>query len=115
MTGRKAGPVEVIVASMAEIGGANDDFALDARGNAWVTSGAENAVYKVDVASGKAELVVGGSKQGKLVGPAVAKFGRARGQKGSTTLYVVDNGGIAVPPPQGVAGGALFAFDAGLV
>jgi sugar lactone lactonase YvrE len=109
--GSPVGAVEVIVDSVAEYNGAPDDFAIDDAGNAWIANGAFNGLLKVDTLSGGTEVVLGGTDKSKVIGQTACQFGRAKKDVKRETLYITNTGGIAVPPPQGIVGGSVFALD----
>ncbi|KAH8824064.1 hypothetical protein DL96DRAFT_1742436 [Flagelloscypha sp. PMI_526] len=80
---------------------AYDDFALDGKGNAWITLHSHALV--VVTPSGEQRIVLGGDGNTFLADPTSAAFGRgAKG--GKETLYVV-TGGI------GISGGQIIAVD----
>ena len=89
----------------------SDDFALDGRGDAWVTSGTTDALIKIGIEDGSVEVVARESEKIRLIGPAACRFGRTKRDVERGTLYVVNNGGIAGPPPQGIIGGSIFVVD----
>ncbi|KAK5740010.1 hypothetical protein LTR17_004907 [Elasticomyces elasticus] len=111
--GSVSGPVHTILARTpfaTNLGGQADDFALDAAGNAWMTNDPSNYLVRV-TPDGNATLVAGGSDMSVLAGDTAAHFDRRPGRGGRKTLYVVTNGGIALPPVSGVVGGKVYALD----
>lgn len=89
-----------------------DDFALDADGNAYVTTNSANSILKVS-GDGSVMKVVGGQNETVVAGADAAAFGRTRWD--SNILYVTTTGGIVVPPPSGVVGGKVVAVDLSLL
>ncbi|KAK5711547.1 hypothetical protein LTR15_012388 [Elasticomyces elasticus] len=111
--GSASGPVHTILARTpfaTNLGGQADDFALDTAGNAWMTGDPSNYLVKV-TPDGNATLIAGGSDMSVLAGDTAAHFDRFPGRGGRKTLYVVTNGGIALPPVSGVVGGKVYALD----
>ncbi len=107
--GSAAGPASTIASEVA-----GDDFALDAKGQAYVGLNAANEIAKVEVPSGKVTVLAGSPQdQVTIAGPASAAFGRTALDKKS--LYIVSNGGL-----QGYAtgnftvGGRVSRIDLGL-
>ena len=109
--GSATGPSEPIIKSVAKFEGSADDFAIDTAGNAWIADGAFNGLLKVDIADKSAEIVLGGTDRSKVVGETAAQFGRASSDVKKGTLYITNNGGLAVPPPSGIVGGGVWALD----
>ncbi|KAI4178627.1 MAG: hypothetical protein LQ346_007379 [Caloplaca aetnensis] len=107
--GSAAGPASTIASGVA-----GDDFALDAKGKAYVALNGANEVAKVDVPSGKVTVLAGSPQdQVTIAGPASAAFGRTLLDKKS--LYIVSDGGL-----QGyitgnfTVGGRVSRIDLGL-
>ena len=111
-TGAKKGPDEVVVESVAALGGGPDDFCFDRTGKAaYIADGALYGLLKVAVASGETEVVVGGTPKSRVVGQTACNFGRTKEDVEKGTLYITTNGGIEAPPPRGIFGGCVFALD----
>jgi sugar lactone lactonase YvrE len=83
-----AGPVE-LVASDAP----GDDFAVDSRGNVYLTTHPFNQVVRVAADDKRTTLATGANK---MFGPTAAALAKWRGQ---SVLYVVTDGGLYAPPP----------------
>ena len=111
-TGAQRGPDEVVVESVAALGGGPDDFCFDTTGKAaYVADGALYGLLEVNVASGETEVVVGGTPRSRVVGQTACNFGRTKEDVEKGTLYITTTGGIAAPPPRGIVGGSVFALD----
>ncbi|KAL9024318.1 MAG: hypothetical protein Q9196_006605, partial [Gyalolechia fulgens] len=92
--GTAAGPATSIASGLAV-----DDFALDAKGQAYLFLNTKNQVAKVAVPGGAATVLAGSEADlSTIAGPAGGAFGRTLLDK--TSLYVGSNGGI-----QGYSGG----------
>ncbi|KAL9601938.1 MAG: hypothetical protein Q9219_002162 [cf. Caloplaca sp. 3 TL-2023] len=107
--GTATGPAKAIASGLAV-----DDFALDARGQAYLTLNAENEVAKVTVPEGEATVLAGSPEDVVTVaGPAAAAFGRGLVDRAS--LYVVTNGGISGYSSGNFSvGGRVSRIDVGL-
>ncbi|KAH8831005.1 hypothetical protein DL96DRAFT_1811942 [Flagelloscypha sp. PMI_526] len=101
-TAQVIGPIKMI---STVPNGANftayDDFALDKKGNAWITL--ETQALVVVTPSGEQRFVFGGDGNTLLATPTSAAFGRG-GKRGKETLYVVTAG-------FGISGGQVVAID----
>ncbi|KAL8898671.1 MAG: hypothetical protein Q9207_006588 [Kuettlingeria erythrocarpa] len=107
--GSAAGPATTIASEVA-----GDDFALDAKGQAYVALNGENEVAKVEVPSGKVTVLAGSPQdQVTIAGPASAAFGRTVLDKKS--LYIVSNGGLqGYTTGNFTVGGRVSRIDLGL-
>ncbi|MGL4573408.1 MAG: SMP-30/gluconolactonase/LRE family protein [Burkholderiaceae bacterium] len=74
-----------------------DDFAMDAEGSLFAATHVYNSVVKIDK-SGK-KTIVSGALQGMVGSTSVILGPQLNGKK---TLYVTTNGGMFLPPPEGV-------------
>ena len=111
-SGSAAGPVEIIAKNATyptNLGGYADDFALDAEGNAWITTDPTGQIVKVAVLDGRQTVVAGGVNESIVAGNTAAAFGRTSADR--EVLYVTTNGGIPYPPPSGIVGGKVVALD----
>jgi sugar lactone lactonase YvrE len=90
----KHGKPETPVVIAEKING--DDFAMDADGNFYVTTHVYNSIVKV---SSKANVTII-AENGNVIGSTALAFGR--GKKDKKTIYVVTNGGMSLPPKDGV-------------
>ena len=89
--------------------GYGDDFAMDKKGNAWVTTNLLNGVQVIKP-DGSFKTVVGGVNDTIVQGSTGAVFGRTR--RDSHILYVSTNGGSAIPVPGTYrVGGTVVAID----
>ena len=111
-TGVQTGPDEVVVESFADLKGVPDDFIIDNTGAvAYIADGALDGMLKVDLGSGETEVLLGGTKKSEVYGQTACAFGRTKEDVQKGTLYITNDGGIAVPPPQGIVGGGVYALD----
>ncbi|KAL8763267.1 MAG: hypothetical protein Q9184_000907 [Pyrenodesmia sp. 2 TL-2023] len=104
-----------VPASTIASGVAGDDFALDARGHAYVALTVENEVAKVEVPRGKVTVLAGSPEdQVTIAGPTSAAFGRTVLDKKS--LYVVSTGGVQgyINAGNFTVGGRVSKIDLGL-
>lgn len=106
-----AGPVQEIV-NYAPGDVEADDFALDADGNAYVTTNSANSIFEVTT-SGMVRKYAGGENTSVIAGADSAAFGRT--PYDSNILYVTTTGGIVVAPPDGIVGGKIVALDTSLL
>ncbi|MCJ1451608.1 hypothetical protein MMC28_001948 [Mycoblastus sanguinarius] len=92
-------------------GTAYDDFALDWRGDAFLTTGAGNSVELVS-SGGELQVVVAGNVNStEIAEPTAAQFGK-RGEEVGAVLYVTTGGGLAIPVDgDEIVGGQLVAVD----
>lgn len=74
-----------------------DDFAFDQQGNLYAATHVYNSVLKITPAG--STTVIAEAEQG-VIGSTATAFGRGTGDV--TSLYVVTNGGMFLPPPGGV-------------
>jgi hypothetical protein len=89
-----------------------DDFTFDSTGAAvYIASEALDGLVKVDPSSGKTEVLLGGTENSKIIGQTACHFGRTKEDVEKGTLYITNDGGIAVPPPQRIVGRGLYALD----
>jgi hypothetical protein len=82
-----------VVASSVNI----DDFAIDAEGSLFAATHVYNSVVKIDKAGNK--TIVSRASQGMVGSTSVVAGPQLNGKK---TLYVTTNGGMFLPPPDGV-------------
>jgi hypothetical protein len=102
--------VEVVLPAATfpiNFGAQADDFALDQKGNAWITSPSDT-LFRVTL-EGDVTVIAGAANSTALLGCTSAAFGRTGRDR--TTLYVTSDGGLAAPPPSGVKPGKLWAID----
>lgn len=78
--------------------GTYDDFAVSPRGKvAFVATGAGNAIERIDLKTGRRDIVAGGISSTVLEGPTSAAFGRKKnGTLDPGTLFVTTSGGQLV-------------------
>ena len=99
---QKSGAVEFL----ANVTG-NDDFALDEReGVAYVATEALNAVVRIPLVGGTAEIVIGGVNETVVKGPTSVFVGRGHAEEG--LIFVATNGGLG---GAGAEGGKVVAVD----
>jgi hypothetical protein len=72
-----------------------DDFVFDAAGNIFLTTHIYNNVLKIEP-SGKATII---AESSDVIGDTALAFGKG---KNKNTLFVVTNGGMSLPPKEGV-------------
>lgn len=92
--GTPAGEFETV----AEIMTSNDqwdDFTFDKDGNVYMTAGGANTIEKINVQTGKVELVAGNLNSTLIAEPSSAKFGRRAND--ANVLYVTTAGGLLAP------------------
>lgn len=85
-----------------------DDFAFDARGNLYGATHIYNSVVKISpdgVVTTIAEIEAG------MTGSTALAFGKTAGDR--TSLYVVTNGGMFLPPPEGVLPAQIVRLEVG--
>ena len=89
---------------------AYDDFALDKKGNAWITTGIGNGINLLDPNTGKQKIAAGNLNSTEIAGPTSAAFGRTA--KDRDILYVV-TGGAQAGPVNGtiIVGAQVVAVD----
>jgi hypothetical protein len=95
--GLPLGPAEFIASPGPEDGTAEinwDDFALDAKGTAFIATELGNSVQRVTL-DGVVDIIAGGMNSTTLAEPSSAAFGRTKGD--SNTLYIATTGGLAYP------------------
>ena len=81
-----------------------DDFAFDIEGNLYGATHVYNSVIKID---GKGHTtIIAQAEQGVVGCTAVSFYG--------TDLYVVNNGGMFLPPPGGVEPAQIVRLDVGV-
>ena len=102
LNGDKAGKPELFA---EKING--DDFAFDASGNLFVTTHVYNNVLRI-APDGKATII---AENGSVVGDTSVAFGR--GKKDKNVVYVVTNGGMSLPPPEGVQTAKIVRIELG--
>ncbi|KAL8825594.1 MAG: hypothetical protein Q9170_007738 [Blastenia crenularia] len=107
--GTAKGPAETIASGIAA-----DDFALDAKGQAYITVNAENEMAKVKVPGGETTVLAGSPEDtSTIAGPTAAAFGRGLIDK--TSLYISSSGGIAgYISGNFTVGGRISRIDLGL-
>ncbi|KAG9234647.1 hypothetical protein BJ875DRAFT_400677 [Amylocarpus encephaloides] len=104
LTGDATGEFEVVVSD-----GGVDDFAIDGRGNVYMTKLDTFEVERVSP-GGEVEVVVGGPDQTIVEGVTSCAFGR--GRRDERTLYVTTNGGsLGTLPATYRTGGKVVAVD----
>lgn len=99
----KAGTPQIVI---EKING--DDFALDASGNLYVTTHVYNNVVRI-TPDGKI-TVIAESGEG-VTGSTALAFGR--GKKDRQAVFVVTNGGMSLPPPNGVQPAKVVRLEVG--
>jgi sugar lactone lactonase YvrE len=85
-----------------------DDFAFDAEGNLYGATHIFNSVVRI-TPSGEITTIAQ-AEQGVTGSTAIA-FGRTMGDR--TSLYVVTNGGMFLPPPTGVVSAEVVRLEVG--
>jgi hypothetical protein len=104
LTGAPLGNATIIARN-----GVCDDFAIDTKGNAWVTQNILNGVQLIK-SDGSFSVVLGGINSTIFEGATSAAFGRT--VKDRKTLYVSTNGGSGIPTPGTFRiGGSVVAVD----
>ena len=81
-----------------------DDFAFDTQGNLYGATHVYNSVLRIDPDGNT--TIIAGADQGVTGCTAVAFFG--------TDLYVVNNGGMFLPPPGGVEPAQIVRLEVGV-
>ncbi|KAK3702096.1 hypothetical protein LTR37_015071 [Vermiconidia calcicola] len=92
------GPAVQIATPAAEKGVITDwdDFVVDREGSfAYVATLAGNSVQRVDLRSGKVEIIAGGLNSTAIAGPTSVALGR--NARDRDVLYVMTTGGLAAP------------------
>ena len=93
--------------------GFEDDFILDGRGTAWITTGPQNTVLGIGGATagkGLLDVSIGSIYSETVEGSTACKFGRGAADR--ETLYVVTNGGLEKAINGTViTGGKVVAVD----
>ena len=109
-TGTARGPASKIVNGLPPAVG-YDDFALDRKGNAYVTSAAGNFIERVDLRSGKQTIVAGAIDSTDIAEPTAAAFGRDGKED---ILFVTTAGGLFFPVNGNTSvGGQVVAVKVG--
>ena len=85
-----------------------DDFAFDTRGNLYGATHMQNSVVKV---SPTGEITTLAGLDGGLAGSTAVAFGR--GQDDSDSIFVTTNGGMSLPPPDGIQPGRVVRVKVG--
>jgi sugar lactone lactonase YvrE len=80
-----------------------DDFAIDEAGTIYAATHIYNSVLKITPA--KNITLIGEAEQG-LTGSTAVAFGKTAADKNS--IYVTTNGGMWLPPPEGVQPGKVI-------
>jgi sugar lactone lactonase YvrE len=83
-----------------------DDFAFDSSGNLFVTTHVYNNVLKI-TPNGKTMII---AENGSVIGDTSLAFGSG---KNKNTLFVVTNGGISLPPKEGVQTAKVVKIEIG--
>lgn len=83
-----------------------DDFAFDLSGNLFVTTHVYNSVLKI-MPNGKTTVI---AENGNVIGDTSLAFGSG---KNKNTLFVVTNGGISLPPKEGVQTAKVVKIEIG--
>lgn len=86
-----------------------DDFAFDTSGNLYGTTHVYNSVVRIDPQ--RRITVLAGLEQG-VAGSTAAAFGRTDTDR--TALYVTTNGGMSLPPAEGVQPGRVVRLEIGI-
>lgn len=86
-----------------------DDFSIDESGNLFVTAHPFNRVVKVTPNGTK--TVIAEAKQG-VTGATSLAFGRGKNDR--KTVYVVTNGGVLIPPADGVQTAKIVQLEVGV-
>lgn len=84
-----------------------DDFAFDASGNLYITTHVYNNIVRV-TPEGKTSIIADG---GNVTGGTALAFGR--GKKDKNAVYVVTNGGMSLPPKEGVQTAKIVRLETG--
>jgi len=103
LPGDKAGTPELF---FDKING--DDFALDGKGNLYVTTHFYNSVVRVT--PDKKITIIAGADEG-MTGSTSLAFGKGKNDKDA--LFVVTNGGMSLPPKDGVQPAKVIRLDLG--
>lgn len=85
-----------------------DDFAFDQTGNLYAATHIYNSVIKI---SPTGETVVIAEAEQGVIGSTAVAFGRQASDQ--TSLYVVTNGGMFLPPPGGVMPAHVVRLEVG--
>jgi hypothetical protein len=85
-----SGPIEVVASGFA-----NDDFAFDADGTAYIVTHPQNTLIKIAEGSSDVVTIAGKPDSIELGGGTACAFGRKADD--AKTLYVVTSGALAVP------------------
>jgi sugar lactone lactonase YvrE len=85
-----------------------DDFALDVEGNLYAATHIYNSVLRI-APSGQT-TVIAQAEQG-VVGSTAVAFGKQEQDRSS--IYVVTNGGMFLPPPGGIIPGHVVRLEVG--
>ena len=106
-SGYEIGAIEILASAAT-----GDDFTLDRFGNAWITQGAADEIALVvgeGPRKGDVITVAGSPNTATVAGTTRCAFGRM--EEDRDILYVVTNGGLALPPNGVVVGGKVLALD----
>ncbi|MBW4468490.1 MAG: SMP-30/gluconolactonase/LRE family protein [Pegethrix bostrychoides GSE-TBD4-15B] len=85
-----------------------DDFAFDAAGNLYGTTHVYNSVVRV---SPELQVTILATAAEGMTGSTALAFGRSPSD--STSLYVVTNGGMSLPPETGVGNAQVVRLEVG--
>ncbi|MEH2326281.1 MAG: gluconolactonase [Nostoc sp.] len=85
-----------------------DDFAFDVEGNLYGATHIYNSVIRI--APDRSTTIIAQAESGVIGSTAVA-FGQGKGDR--TAIYVVNNGGMFLPPPTGVVPANVVRFEVG--
>ena len=98
------------VIAHAPTGTTYDDFALDRRGDAFLSTAQGNTIEKVGRTGEPQVIVAGDANSTEIAEPTSAQFGRTRADR--NILYVTTGGGLLAPiNGNEVVGGQLVAVD----
>lgn len=85
-----------------------DDFAFDTEGNLYAATHIYNSVLRISPTG--ATVIIAQAEQGVIGSTAIA-FGRSA--EDATSIYVVTNGGMFLPPPGGVVPANVVRIEIG--
>jgi sugar lactone lactonase YvrE len=86
-----------------------DDFAFDQDGNVYGTTHIYNSVVKITPS--RHLTIIAEAEQG-MAGSTALAFGRGEGDR--TSIYVVTNGGMSLPLPNGIEPAKVVKLDVGI-
>jgi sugar lactone lactonase YvrE len=86
-----------------------DDFALDQQGNLYGTTHIYNSVVKISPTG--TVTIIAEAGEG-MTGSTALAFGREEGDR--TGVYVVTNGGMSLPPANGVEPAQVVRLEVGI-